>query len=33
MLNPELVVDTEGESIEESTAKVIDFLKYKEIIN
>jgi adenylylsulfate kinase len=31
--NPELVIDTEGESLEESTAKVIDFLKFKEIIN
>ncbi len=31
--NPELVIDTEGESLEESVAKVIDFLKYKEIIN
>jgi len=31
--NPELVVDTEGESLEESVAKVMDFLKSKEIIN
>jgi len=31
--NPELVIDTEGESLEESAAKVIDFLKSKEIIN
>jgi adenylylsulfate kinase len=31
--NPELVIDTEGESLEESVAKVIDFLKFKEIIN
>jgi len=31
--NPELVIDTEGESLEESVAKVIDFLKSKEIIN
>jgi adenylylsulfate kinase len=31
--NPELAIDTEGESLEESVAKVIDFLKYKEIIN
>ena len=31
--NPELVVNTESESLEESVAKVIDFLKYKEIIN
>ena len=30
--NPELVIDTEGESLEESTAKVIGFLKSKEII-
>ena len=30
--NPELVIDTEGESIEESTAKVIGFLKSKKII-
>ena len=31
--NPELVIDTESESLEESVAKVIDFLKSKEIIN
>ena len=31
--NPELVIDTEGESLEESVAKVIDFLKSREIIN
>jgi len=31
--NPELVIDTEGESLEESVVKVIDFLKFKEIIN
>ena len=31
--NPELTIDTEGESLEESVAKVIDFLKFKEIIN
>jgi adenylylsulfate kinase len=31
--NPELVIDTEGESLDESVAKVIDFLKSKEIIN
>ena len=31
--NPELVIDTEGESLEESVAKVIGFLKSKEIIN
>jgi adenylylsulfate kinase len=31
--NSELVIDTEGESLEESVAKVIDFLKFKEIIN
>ena len=30
--NPELVIDTESESLEESAAKVVDFLKYKEII-
>jgi adenylylsulfate kinase len=30
--NPELVIDTEGESLEGSVAKVIDFLKSKEII-
>jgi adenylylsulfate kinase len=30
--NPELIIDTEGESLEESVAKVIDFLKSKEII-
>ena len=30
--NPELVIDTESESIEESVAKVVDFLKFKEII-
>jgi len=30
--NPELVIDTESESLEESAAKVIDFLKSKEII-
>jgi len=30
--NPDLVIDTEGESLEESTAKVVDFLKSKEII-
>ena len=30
--NPELVIDTEGGSLEESVAKVIDFLKSKEII-
>ena len=30
--NPELVIDTESESLEESVAKVIDFLKSKEII-
>jgi adenylylsulfate kinase len=30
--NPELVIDTEAESLEESTTKVIDFLKSKEII-
>ena len=31
--NPELTVDTGGESLEESTAKVIGFLKSKKIIN
>ena len=31
--NPELIIDTENESLEESIAKVIDFLKSKEIIN
>jgi len=31
--NPELVIDAESESLEESVAKVIDFLKSKEIIN
>jgi len=31
--NPELVIDTESESLEESVAKVIDFLKSKKIID
>ena len=31
--NPELVIDTESESLEESVAKVIDFLKFKEVIS
>ena len=31
--NPELVIDTESESLEESVAKVIDFLKSNKIIN
>ena len=31
--NPELVIDTESESLEGSTAKVIGFLKSKGIIN
>jgi adenylylsulfate kinase len=31
--NPELVIDTESESLEESVAKVIDFLKSKEVVN
>jgi adenylylsulfate kinase len=31
--NPELIIDTENESLEESVAKVMDFLKFKEIIN
>jgi adenylylsulfate kinase len=30
--NPELIIDTERESLEESVAKVVDFLKSKEII-
>jgi len=30
--NPELVIDTESESLKESVSKVIDFLKSKEII-
>jgi adenylylsulfate kinase len=31
--NPELIIDTKNESLEESTAKVIDFLKSKKITN
>ena len=31
--NPELVIDTESESLEESVAKVVNLLKSKEIIN
>jgi len=31
--NPELIIDIEKESLEESVVKVIDFLKSKEIIN
>jgi len=31
--NPELVIDTESESLEESVARVIGLLKSKEIIN
>jgi adenylylsulfate kinase len=31
--NPELVIDTESESLKESVAKVIDFLRFKSIIN
>ena len=31
--NPELVIDTERESIEESVSKVLDFLSVKEIIS
>ena len=31
--NPELIINTENESLEESVVKVIDFLKSKEIIN
>jgi adenylylsulfate kinase len=30
--NPELIIDTENESLEESITKVLDFLKSKEII-
>jgi len=30
--NPELIIDTESESLEESVARVIDFLKSREII-
>jgi len=30
--NPELVIDTESELLEDSVARVIDFLKFKEII-
>jgi UDPglucose 6-dehydrogenase len=31
--NPELVIDTESESLKESVVRVVDFLKSKEIIN
>ena len=31
--NPELVIDTDSESLEESVTKVIDLLKSKGIIN
>ena len=31
--NPELVIDTDGDSLKESIAKVVDFLKSKEIID
>ena len=31
--NPELIIDTESESLEESVAKVVNLLKSKEIIN
>ena len=31
--NPELVIDTDGETLEESVVKVIDFLKSREIVN
>ena len=31
--DPELVIDTESESLEKSVARVINFLKFKEIIN
>ena len=31
--SPELIIDSESESLEESVAKVIDFLKSKGIIN
>ena len=30
--NPELIIDTENESLEESTVKVIDFLKSKKLL-
>jgi adenylylsulfate kinase len=32
-LNPELIVDTESESLEESVTKVVDYLKSKKVIN
>jgi len=32
-ISPELVINTESESLKESADKVIDFLKFKEIIN
>ena len=31
--NPELIINTENESLEESVARVMDLLKSKEIIN
>jgi adenylylsulfate kinase len=31
--NPELIIDTENESLEESVGKVIAFLKFKKVIN
>ena len=31
--NPELIINTESESLEESVSKVVNFLKFKEIIN
>ena len=31
--NPELIIDTESESLEKSVAKVIDFIKSKAVIN
>jgi adenylylsulfate kinase len=32
-INPELVIDTENELLEESVARVVDFLKFRRIIN
>jgi len=32
-INPELVIDTENESLEDSTIKVLDFLKSRSVIN
>jgi adenylylsulfate kinase len=31
--NPELIINTEDDSLEESVAKVVEFLKFKKIIN